>query len=94
MHPSNRRWPNDSSALNTTVYHNNPQRKYMELNDERILRLFTVKEITGLSKSSIYAMESAGKFPSRVSLGPRSVGWKRSEVLVWINARQRVVGAQ
>jgi prophage regulatory protein len=66
----------------------------MDSNDERILKLFTVKEMTGLSKSSIYAMEAAGKFPNRVSIGPRSVGWKRSEVLAWINTRQKVVGAK
>ncbi len=41
----------------------------------RIMRLSEVKAVTGLSKTTIYRFEKEGRFPSRVSLGERSVGW-------------------
>ncbi len=52
-----------------------------------ILRLPTVKQRTGLSRSTIYLRISHGEFPAPISLGGRSVGWVESEVDDWI-ARQ------
>ena len=46
----------------------------------RIMRLTEVKAITGLSKTTIYRFEKEGRFPSRVSLGERSVGWFEDDV--------------
>ena len=46
----------------------------------RIMRLSEVKTITGLSKTTIYRFEKEGRFPSRVSLGERSVGWFEDDV--------------
>ena len=56
----------------------------------RILRLPDVKALTGLSRSSIYAYIKDGKFPHRIALGERSVGWYESEVDAWVASRQRV----
>ncbi len=47
------------------------------------LRLPQVKTITGLSKSSLYALIRANSFPAPVRLGPRTVAWVRSEVKGW-----------
>lgn len=55
---------------------------------DALLRLSSVKQSTGLSRSSIYALEAAGQFPKRVSIGPRSVAWRESEVQAWIESRQ------
>jgi prophage regulatory protein len=55
----------------------------------RILRIRTVRERTGLSRSTIHMMEAAGDFPRRVTLGSRSVGWYEDEVTTWIESRQR-----
>lgn len=52
-----------------------------------ILRLPQVKAITGLSKSSIYAMIASGDFPSQVRLGARAVGWTADQVFAWVAAR-------
>lgn len=52
-----------------------------------ILRLPQVKAITGLSKSSIYAMIASGDFPSQVRLGSRAVGWLADAVFAWVAAR-------
>lgn len=50
---------------------------------ERILRLPEVEAICGIKCSSIRRLEMAGKFPRRVKIGPRSIGWKESEVREW-----------
>jgi prophage regulatory protein len=46
----------------------------------RIMRLSEVKALTGLSKTTIYRFEKEGRFPSRVSLGERSVGWFEDDI--------------
>src|ERR1700744_4256350 len=53
------------------------------LNDLAFLRLPDVKVVTGLSKSSLYALIQEKKFPASVRLGARAVGWVRSEVKQW-----------
>lgn len=55
-----------------------------------LLRLPQVKEMTGLSKSSIYQYEQEGRFPSRVGIGNRSVAWRQAEVAAWIESRKPV----
>lgn len=47
------------------------------------VRLPQVKEMTCLSKSSIYRLMDAGDFPKQVALGARSVVWVRSQVEEW-----------
>ena len=51
--------------------------------DVSFLRLPDVKLVTGLSKSSLYALIRAETFPAPVRLGPRTVAWVRSEVKEW-----------
>ena len=55
--------------------------------EQMILRLPKVKAITGLSRSTIYLRMSEGKFPKRISLGSRAVGWLKSEVSDWMDQR-------
>jgi prophage regulatory protein len=50
----------------------------------KLLRLSAVKEITGLSRSSIYADPD---FPKPVKIGARSVAWVDDEVASWISIR-------
>lgn len=52
-----------------------------------IARLPEVMKLTGLSKSTIYAMIEADEFPKQVGLGGRAVGWLREEIWDWINKR-------
>jgi prophage regulatory protein len=51
---------------------------------KRILRLPTVLDRTGLSRSTVYQRVAEGKFPKSVSLGARAVGWIEAEVDEWI----------
>ena len=54
----------------------------------RILKLPDVKNQTGMSRSTIYALMSEGEFPKQIRLKPsRSVGWLESDVQSWIAER-------
>ena len=53
---------------------------------DQILRLPRVKELTGMSRSFIYA---ADDFPKKIPLGGgRAVGWLASEIFAWIESRK------
>jgi prophage regulatory protein len=53
----------------------------------RILKLPTVKELTALSRSTIYLRISKGEFPASISLGGRAVGWLEEDINQWIEER-------
>ena len=53
------------------------------LTSAQFIRLPQVKEITSLSKSSIYRLMEDGDFPKQVVLGARSVVWVKSQVEDW-----------
>ena len=54
---------------------------------DSILRLPQVIAITGLSKSSIYALIALGKFPPQRRLSVRAVGWPADNIFAWVAAR-------
>ena len=54
-----------------------------------ILRTRDVTRVTGLSRTTVWRLERAGKFPSRMRLGENSVGWLEEEVQSWIESRPR-----
>jgi prophage regulatory protein len=60
--------------------------------DVIFLRLPEVRAITGLSKTSLYALVRAKSFPAPVRLAPRAVAWVRSEVREW--AEERVLASR
>jgi prophage regulatory protein len=53
----------------------------------KILRLPQVCEVTGLCRSMIYQLEADLKFPKRVKIGVRAVGWLDKEVNAWLIKR-------
>ena len=58
-----------------------------KLDDVAFLRLPEVKAITGLSKSSLYALIKEKSFPAPIRVGARAVAWVRSEVRQWAAER-------
>ena len=52
---------------------------------ESLLRLPQVEAVVGLKKSKIYSLLQEGQFPAPVKLGPRSVRWRASAILKWID---------
>jgi len=53
----------------------------------KILKLPTVKELTALSRSTIYLRISRGEFPASISLGGRAVGWLEEDIIRWRELR-------
>lgn len=53
-----------------------------------LIRFPAVKELTGLSRSTIDRLEKAGSFPRRVMISQNAVGWHRSEVIGWMQSRR------
>lgn len=52
-----------------------------------IIRRPQVQARTGLSRSTIYELVSAGRFPAPIRLSDRRVGWLESDVADWIASR-------
>jgi len=54
-------------------------------NGEKLIRVREAARLAGISRSTVYVLESEGKFPKRRKIpGLRSVGWLRSEVEAWV----------
>ena len=54
---------------------------------DRFLRLAQVREITGLSRSTIYRYMDKGMFPKHYDLGPRTVAWLEQDIQGWFGQR-------
>ena len=50
---------------------------------DRILRLRTVLQRTGLSRSTLYRKVQEGSFPAQVRIAARCVGWRESAINAW-----------
>lgn len=53
-------------------------------NIERIIRLKTVLDRTGLSRSTLYRKIAEGSFPRQVPISIHGAGWYESAVNRWI----------
>lgn len=53
-------------------------------NPERIIRLKTVLDRTGLSRSTLYRKIGEGTFPRQVPISIHGAGWHESAVNRWI----------
>lgn len=51
---------------------------------DRILRIKTVLERTGLSRSTLYRRIQAGRFPAQVRIAERCTGWRESAINGWL----------
>lgn len=57
--------------------------------ETRIERLPDVMRRTGLRKTRIYALEKLGRFPKRIRISERAVGWYASEIDQFLASRPR-----
>lgn len=53
-------------------------------NVERIIRLKTVLDRTGLSRTTLYRKMGEGTFPRQVRISVHGAGWRESAVNRWI----------
>jgi prophage regulatory protein len=51
---------------------------------DRILRIKTVLDRTGLSRSTLYRKVQNGTFPRQVRISTRCAGWRESAVSAWM----------
>lgn len=58
--------------------------------EQTIYRLPDVKTVTGLSRSTIYAMIQRGEFPAPIQLSLRAVGWERGAVEAFLARRVEI----
>jgi prophage regulatory protein len=57
--------------------------------NDNIKRLPAVKQFSGLGKTSIYEGVAAGTFPAPLKIGRRAVGWRESDLMAWVQSRQK-----
>ena len=60
------------------------------LEEYRILRREEVSQLTGLARATIYKKIADSSFPPPIRLGTRSVGWRLSDVVAWLQAPERI----
>lgn len=51
---------------------------------DRILRISTVLQLTGLTRSTLYRKVQRGEFPKQIKLSERCAGWRQSAVNAWM----------
>ena len=51
---------------------------------DRIIRLNTVLDRTGLSRATLYRKVQAGTFPKQVRIATRCMGWRESVINDWM----------
>jgi prophage regulatory protein len=54
---------------------------------QKIIRLADLPNFTGLRRTQIYALVTAGRFPKPVRLSTRRLAWLEAEVAEWQAAR-------
>ena len=64
-----------------------PAKHGTQLTGNRVLRLPRVMELTGLSRSTIYARMANATFPRSILLGARAIGWLAFDIDEWIDER-------
>jgi prophage regulatory protein len=50
----------------------------------RILRLDSVLNRTGLSRSTLYRKIDCGTFPQQVRISERCIGWRENDIEEWL----------
>ncbi len=51
---------------------------------DRIIRLNTVLDRTGLSRSTIYRKIAEGTFPPQIKISVNGAGWRESDINQWV----------
>jgi len=57
--------------------------------ERQIIRIAEVEKKTGYKRCYIYRLIRQGRFPDRIRIGIRAVGWESSTIDKWIDECQR-----
>jgi len=52
---------------------------------DRILRIKTVLQRTGLSRATMYRKMQQGSFPRQIKISTRCAGWRESAINPWLH---------
>ncbi|WP_367613873.1 helix-turn-helix transcriptional regulator [Alteromonas sp. 07-89-2] len=63
------------------------QNTSLNLECRGLLRRSEVLKLTGLSKSTLYRLESSNDFPSAIQVSARCVAYRLSEIYKWLEGR-------
>lgn len=57
--------------------------------DVHVIRIAEVLKLTGFSRSHIYRLEEDEdtRFPKKIQLGTKAVGWVKEEIEEWLDAK-------
>jgi prophage regulatory protein len=55
-----------------------------------VVRLRDVMKMLSISRSMVYSLVMSSDFPKPIQLGPRAIGWRHSEIMEWLQTRERV----
>ena len=58
------------------------------MNNNILIKLPAVKELTTFSSATIYRLISEGEFPKQIKLSERSSAWSLEEVYSWIEEKK------
>ena len=72
----------------TTIPHTRTNHQ-MEDPSPKLLTLDQVKQMTTLSRSTIYGLMAQNRFPLPIRVGLRAVRWIEAEVVAFIRSRPR-----
>ena len=70
-----------------TRHHNLPE--ILNLAQDKIIHPRDLPSLTGLSRTTIWRLMRAGKFPKSFHLSSGRVGWKMSDVTDWMSSLQQ-----
>ena len=68
--------------------------KFLKVKNVPLIQILNVKDVTSrtkLSRVTIWRLENEGKFPQRIRISTKRIGWLEDEVTKWIEKRPRVV---
>lgn len=54
----------------------------------RILRQSEVMQKTGLSRTTLWRLEKQNKFPKKIQISERNIGWLSDDIDDWINNKR------
>lgn len=55
--------------------------------EDRLLPWRSVKDLTGLSRTTAWRLQKAGDFPRPLVISPGRVGWRESDIAAWTQSR-------
>jgi len=55
---------------------------------DRLIRFSEVRQICGLSRSSLWRLQKENKFPQSKKISARACAWSLAEILDWIETKK------